>query len=68
VPRRYSGRVTVLWPRDDPGAPARRDPSGGWRALAEDVEVRTVPGTHASCLTTHWEALAAELSACLAGP
>lgn len=32
-----------------------------WRILSPDVSLRTIPGTHMSCLTTHIEPLAKEL-------
>lgn len=61
--RRYPGKVTLIWARDE--LQDGRDPTDRWRAVAGDVTVRVVPGTHLTCITTHVHALAAQLSACL---
>jgi amino acid adenylation domain-containing protein len=66
VLRPYSGPLTLLWPAEDPVGPdeaARR-----WRGVAPRVEVRVVPGTHATCLTEHVGAAATELRRCLRAP
>jgi thioesterase domain-containing protein len=52
VPKRYHGNVTLLWPRelalDNPD-----DPTCGWGRVARQVNVRTVPGGHITCLTNN---------------
>jgi thioesterase domain-containing protein len=64
VPKRYAGRVIVLWPDemalDDPD-----DLSDGWSRVATEVEVHPVRGGHITCLTQHVDDLAAALRACL---
>src|SRR5207253_1902807 len=42
VPKRYSGKVTLLWWTDEPYA--RRDPTMGWGRVAREVEIDYVPG------------------------
>lgn len=64
VPRRFDGPLTVVWSRDDPTY-ASRTPDGGWRSLARSVEARTIGGDHLTCVTRHWEELAAELARAL---
>lgn len=60
IPRPYDGRVTLLWPHDE----TARDASA-WAMVSREVMVRTVPGTHVSCVTTYADILAAHLNACL---
>ncbi|HEV3468924.1 MAG TPA: amino acid adenylation domain-containing protein [Pyrinomonadaceae bacterium] len=64
VPKPYPGRVTLLWP-EEAAASVGGDPTMGWRGVAAEVEVRAVPGDHATCITLHQEALAGELRSCL---
>jgi thioesterase domain-containing protein len=60
VPKRFSGRVTLLWPSelalDNPD-----EPCAGWSKVADDVEVRLVPGGHITCITKHVHDLAGTL-------
>ena len=56
VPRRYRGRASVLWPRDDP-SPMHAE-AQAWRRVFDDLEVVDIPGDHNSCLTRHVRALA----------
>lgn len=65
VPRPFAGRLTVLWPEDDPHVEEQKLGTAHWHRLAREVEIRNIPGTHATCLTTHWEALAEELAGSL---
>jgi len=64
VPRRYSGRVTVLQPKEWIQE-HMSDPTFGWRDVVRGVDVRTIPGGHLSCITDHVEALASCLKECL---
>ncbi|HTO75944.1 MAG TPA: amino acid adenylation domain-containing protein, partial [Thermoanaerobaculia bacterium] len=71
VPGFYAGRVTILWAADrwkrtgDNRPP--RDPQLGWGKLCREVEIREVPGDHASMLDDgeNVDALAEVLSLCL---
>jgi len=63
VPQAYAGRVTLLWPRDD--ADRRAAPQHGWGDVASELDLRYIPGTHATCTTEHVRALAACVQACL---
>ncbi len=64
IPRPYAGRTALLWPSDEPALP-RHDPFARWRHISPLIDVRVVPGEHLTCITTHAEALAAHLRACL---
>ncbi len=64
VPGRYSGRVTLFWPADDPIAPEQA--VEWWRRLTPSVDVHVVPGTHVTCLTDHARSAAEFLGRCLA--
>jgi len=66
VPRRYEGPVTLLWPSEDPAEPD--EAARWWRRVAPRVDVRVVPGTHATCLTEHVGASAEMLRRCLREP
>ena len=66
VLRRYAGPVTVLWPAEDPVEP--EEAAQWWRRVAPRVDVRVVPGTHATCLTEHVSAAAEVLRHCLREP
>jgi hypothetical protein len=63
VPGSYTGRVICLLAAEEDG---RRlfDPQR-WRAVARNLEIRVIPGGHNTCITTHCNELAKELSACL---
>jgi hypothetical protein len=64
VPKRFPGRVTLLWPSelalDNPD-----EPCAGWSKVADDVDVRLVPGGHITCITKHVHELAGTLKTCL---
>lgn len=64
TPEPYVGRVTLLWPQEDAARARRADPTLEWRALAAEVDVHMIPGTHETCTTTHIESLAACVAAC----
>jgi hypothetical protein len=64
VPKRYDGRVTVLWPNELKLWDAA-DPTAGWSKVAAEVEVKTVPGGHITCLTKNVNHLAQALRACI---
>jgi amino acid adenylation domain-containing protein len=66
VPRRYEGPVTLLWPSEDPAG--ADEAARWWRRVAPRVDVRVVPGTHATCLTAHVGASAEVLRGCLREP
>jgi non-ribosomal peptide synthetase component F/thioesterase domain-containing protein len=64
-PRPYTGRVTVLRAEDGLGRHFT-DPALGWSALAGEVEVHQVPGTHEDLLSSPYvETLAERLRRCL---
>jgi len=64
VPRRYPGRVMLIASAERAaGFPS--DPTMGWRQVARDVRVLSVPGTHLSCITVDVDVLADRLRACL---
>ncbi len=60
-PGPFGGRTVLLWPQsaEDDGHPG--DPTHGWGAVAKHLEILQVPGGHLSCVTTHVDAVAAEL-------
>ena len=60
VPGPYRGRVVLLWPE---GEPVRHpgDSTQGWGDVASTLEVRSIPGGHLSCVTTHVRALASQM-------
>ena len=64
VPKPYDGRVTVLWPSELELAEPT-DPTAGWSKVAAEVEVKTVPGGHITCLTKNVNHLAQALKACI---
>jgi hypothetical protein len=65
VPRRYAGRVTLLWPEELPLEPAG-DATCGWRKAAAKVDTQIVPGGHLTCITKFVEQLAGYLKLSLA--
>jgi len=60
-PAPYGGPVVLLWPEGQTQRLHADDPTQGWGAVAGAVEVRLVSGDHLSCVTTHVDAVAAEL-------
>jgi thioesterase domain-containing protein len=64
VPRQYSGRVTLFWPDESPFV-ASDDPTWGWRDIAAEIEVHTVPGGHLTCITKHSAGTAEILKKCI---
>jgi thioesterase domain-containing protein/acyl carrier protein len=64
APRPYAGRVTLLRAAETPLAAP--DPTLGWGALAAEVELHVVPGTHTSMLhEPEVRELAVRLRACV---
>ena len=63
APERYDGRVTVLWPADDPITPEKA--ARTWSRLARAVELRVLPGSHLTCLTVHAAFAARQIERCL---
>ena len=66
-PRRYRGRVTIIWGRETPEYLARRsvDPTLSWDRLTSEVALHVVPGNHMTMLTEHVRTLAECLRGCL---
>jgi acyl-CoA synthetase (AMP-forming)/AMP-acid ligase II/thioesterase domain-containing protein len=66
-PRRYRGRVTIIWARENREYLERQrvDPTLPWRRLASEVALHVVPGSHMTMMTDHVEALAECLRGCL---
>jgi thioesterase domain-containing protein len=60
VPPPYAGRVLLLR-----AANGGREAGLGWRRIAGTLTVQAVPGDHATCVTTHAEALVKHLRASL---
>ena len=48
APRPYSGKVVLLWPRED-----RMRLAEEWKRVAPTIEIHRVPGSHTDCVTTH---------------
>lgn len=65
LPGPYRGKVTLLWPADEPEGPT--EALGWWRRLAPEVELRELPCSHQACLTGDVSHLADALLACRAG-
>jgi amino acid adenylation domain-containing protein len=61
IPRKYSGRILVLWPREERGTHPW-DPAHDWRHLSSDIEWRIVPGTHDSMVRDDFGASARVLA------
>ncbi|OGQ77555.1 MAG: hypothetical protein A3F90_11830 [Deltaproteobacteria bacterium RIFCSPLOWO2_12_FULL_60_19] len=57
VSKPYSGRVALLWPAEEP-FDRRRNPTFGWGRVTSQLEIRTVPGGHITCITEHLKSLA----------
>jgi len=66
-PRRYRGRVTIIWARENREELAQRrvDPTLPWRRLASEVAVHEVPGSHMTMITDHVQSLTECLRGCL---
>jgi surfactin family lipopeptide synthetase C len=64
VPRPYSGRVTLFWPDESPFDPSD-DETWGWRDVAAEVNVHTVPGGHLTSITKYAPELAQILKGCI---
>jgi thioesterase domain-containing protein len=65
VPGPYGGPVLLLWPRGDEQRHAG-DRTHGWAAVTSRITVKSIPGGHLSCVTTHVDAVAAALRRALA--
>ena len=61
VPRKYSGRILVLWPRKERGTHPW-NPVHDWRHLSPDLEWQMVPGTHDSMVREDFETSALALA------
>lgn len=64
IPGRYAGRVTLISSLEGPASQSS-DPTLGWRKVAADVNVVSVPGNHETCIIKHVDILAKRLQACL---
>jgi len=64
IPGRYDGRVTLISSLEGPAAQSS-DATLGWRKVAAEVKVLSVPGNHITCITRHVDGLAERLQACL---
>jgi len=64
LPRRHSGRVTIIWAREDLER-SSTDPTLPWHRLAPNSEVQVVPGDHLTMLTEHAQHLAECFRSCL---
>jgi acetoacetyl-CoA synthetase len=62
-PRFYPGKINFARAAIPTDFPA--DPAAVWSHLAQDFEVKTVPGDHLGIMTTHFESLASVISAYL---
>jgi hypothetical protein len=63
LPGPYSGRIVVLWPRED--TPPVADSTLGWGHLAHDVALHLIPGSHLTCMGQYGDKLAQQLRICL---
>jgi amino acid adenylation domain-containing protein len=61
IPGSYSGRITLLWPEEEPSE-TPGDPSMGWGALAPEVEIHSVRGRHLTSITNHIDSIAMRLN------
>ena len=60
VPRRYDGRIDLMWPEEDAESPAEAE--AAWRAISPDIRLGVVSGNHLTAITVH----AQEFAQCLA--
>jgi thioesterase domain-containing protein len=51
LPRRYQGRIDLLWPTVD--AESSADALASWQAVASDVRLEIVPGDHLTAITVY---------------
>jgi thioesterase domain-containing protein len=65
VPLPYDGRLTLLLTRADDRS--ELSGSGGWSALAPQVELHAIPGTHLTCIAEFVDGTAHVLADALAG-
>lgn len=63
VPGPYAGKVTLIWPNDEPESPT--EAATAWRRVATDVELRVLPSSHYACLTIDAPLLAREMASCI---
>jgi amino acid adenylation domain-containing protein len=56
LPRRYQGRIDLLWPAAD--AESSADALASWQAVSADVRLEIVPGDHLTAITVHAPAFA----------
>jgi thioesterase domain-containing protein/acyl carrier protein len=59
-PRFYPGKISFVRAAIPTDFPA--DPAAVWSKLAQEFEVKTVPGDHLGIMTTHFESLASVIS------
>ena len=57
VPGAYPGSLVVFWPTEEPKH-AAIDPTLGWKRLAGEVSVHTIPGGHNTIVTRHIDVIA----------
>jgi len=62
-PRRYPGKVTYLFARDNPDR--RNLWWGAVREANDNVDILRIPGDHVTCRTEHLDDLAAQLRSCV---
>jgi hypothetical protein len=51
VPKRFGGRIVLLWPQDEQTEPP--GPTYGWTKMCDDVHLVLVPGDNATCVERH---------------
>ena len=59
-PRFYPGKISFVRAAIPTDFPA--DPAAVWSHLAQEFELKTVPGDHLGIMTTHFEGLASAIS------
>ncbi|MBC7928403.1 MAG: amino acid adenylation domain-containing protein, partial [Bryobacteraceae bacterium] len=63
MPRRYPGKITLLWPE---GIPIKgSDPTLGWSQVADQVDSYPIPGDAYTCITRHMDQLGSQLKSLL---
>lgn len=65
VPGRFTGRIDLLFAEGTPGRERRNNPLEQWRALSDDVRLRTMPTGHIALITSHLHVLAETLKGAL---
>jgi acyl-CoA synthetase (AMP-forming)/AMP-acid ligase II/acyl carrier protein len=63
VPRPYRGQTVYLRAQEEEGR--RLFDASAWPEVASDLTFRAIPGSHDTCVTTHCNALAEQLRACV---